>query len=118
MAFANELAITTLIKADSEASDDLKERALRAVQDIPEPVKEPKKPKGDGDVVSLKRAAEILGYKSTRCVRKSLHAGVLRGFYGGGMQQRVTGIVTDSIYQLLGKERKQETDPQPSTTQP
>lgn len=58
-------------------------------------------------MVSLKRAAEILGYKSTRCVRKSLHAGVLRGFYGGGMQQRVTGIVTDSIYQLLGKERPQ-----------
>lgn len=108
MPFANELAITTLIKADSEASDDLKERSLRVIQEIPEPVKEePKKPKGDGDVVSLKRAAEILGYKSTRCVRKSLHAGVLRGFYGGGMQQRVTGIVTDSIYQLLGKERPQ-----------
>lgn len=108
MPFANELALCTLIKNDSEADDALKDRALRAVQDIPEPVKEePKKPKGDGDVVSLKRAAEILGYKSTRCVRKSLHSGVLRGFYGGGMQQRVTGIVTDSIYEHLGKPRPQ-----------
>ena len=94
--FANLAAISTLIQSDPQASDEEKSSALAAVKGTP-----PKR--GDGEVVSFRRAAEILGYRSTKGVRKALHNGILKGFYGGRKQARCTGIVRASIYSAIGR---------------
>ena len=87
--FTHETAIVTLIASDPSATDAEKAAAIAAVAGKPS--------KTDCEVVSFRRAAEILGYKSTKGVRKALHNGVLRGFYGGLKRKRCTGILMSSI---------------------
>lgn len=94
--FANLAAITTLIESDPSATPEEKSSALATLSGV-----NTRKP--DGAVVSFKRAAEILGYRGVRGVRKALHAGILKGYYGGARQQRCTGIVLASINAAIGK---------------
>ena len=99
--FANFPALKTLIETDPSATAEEKSSALAHFtgQTVQKP---------DGEVVSFKRAAEILGYNGVRGVRKALHSGRLKGFYGGARQQRCTGIILASINEALGKCVKSE----------
>ena len=93
--FANLPALKTLIESDPSATSEEKSSALAHFAGETER-------KQDGAVVSFKRAAEILGYNGVRGVRKALHSGRLRGYYGGARQQRCTGIILASIHEALG----------------
>ena len=88
-------AIITLITDDPTATDAEKSAAISAIAGVSHTAIE------DGEVVSFARAAQILGYRSTKGVRKALKAGVLKGYYGGKQQKRCTGIVRASIDSAL-----------------
>ena len=87
--FAHQSALALLITADPLASEAEKATALAAIAGRP--------PQADGEVVSFRRAAEILGYKGPRGVYRALRDGVLQGYYGGKNHKRCTGILMSSI---------------------
>lgn len=91
-------SIEALVGADPTATAKEKAAVLSALARVE---KEPRRTAhAEAEVVSLQEAAEILGYTSTRSVRKALKAGALKGFYGG-RGERVTGITRASIREAL-----------------
>ena len=97
--FTHAKAIAALVGADPTATASEKAAVLTA---LARAEKEPHRQTAhaESEVISLQEAAEILGYKSTRSVRKAVKAGALVGFYGG-KGQRVTGVTRASIRAAL-----------------
>ena len=96
--FTFSKAIAALIGADPTATATEKAAVLTA---LARAEKEPRRrTHAEAEVVSLREAARILGYTSTRSVRKAVKAGALTGFYGGS-GQRVTGVTRASIRAAL-----------------
>ena len=97
--FSYHNAIEALIGADPTATAAEKAAVLTA---LARAEKEPRRrtAHAEAEVVSLREAARILGYTSTRSVRKAIKAGALKGFYGG-KGQRVTGVTRQSIREAL-----------------
>ena len=98
--FTHHKSIEILVAADPTATATEKAAVLSAL------AQSEQKPRrrtthADSEVISLQEAAEILGYKTTRGVRKALKAGALVGFYGGRKGERVTGVTRASIREAL-----------------
>ncbi len=92
-------SIEALVGADPTATATEKATVLTALAQT-ETVPRRRTAHAEAEVVSLQEAAEILGYKTTRGVRKALKAGALTGFYGG-KGERVTGVTRASIRSAL-----------------
>lgn len=97
--FTHLKAIEALVGADPTATATEKAAVLSALAQT-ETVPRRRKSHAEAEVVSLREAADILGYTSTRSVRKAVKAGALVGFYGG-RGQRVTGVTRASIRAAL-----------------
>lgn len=96
--FTYQQAIEALIGSDPTATASEKAAVLSA---LAQTEKEPRRrTQSEAEVVSLQEAARILGYTSTRSVRKAIRAGALVGFYGG-RGERVTGVTRASIREAL-----------------
>ena len=87
-------AIEALIGADPTATAAEKAAVLSALAEAQ------KVSTVESEVVSLADAATMLGYSSTKGVRKAIRAGALKGFYGG-KGKRVTGVTRKSIREAL-----------------
>lgn len=96
--FTYSNAIAALVGADPTATAKEKAEVLSALARAEKETR--RRTHADAEVVSLAEAAEILGYTSTRSVRKALKAGALTGFYGG-KGERVTGVTRASIRSAL-----------------
>lgn len=97
--FTYQQAIEALIGADPTATATEKAAVLSALATAEKKTRR-RTTHADSEVISLQEAAEILGYKTTRGVRKALKAGALKGFYGG-RGERVTGVTRASIREAL-----------------
>ena len=104
--FSYHNAIEALIGADPTATASEKAAVLTALAQT-ETVPRRRTAHAEAEVVSLREAARILGYISTRSVRKAVKAGALTGFYGG-RGERVTGVTRASIRSALSVARQSE----------
>lgn len=105
--FTNNEAIKTLVKSDITASREEKEAVLQAMNGVS------RKNRNDyrdvltsRAVVSFEDAAKMLGYKNRRGVYAAIRHGRLRGYYGGSSGNRASGVVADSICDLLSNGRR------------
>ncbi len=93
--FANRLEIIRAVLEDPVASPAEKDFVIGAV------CGGAKCAIGEARVITFRHAQHLLGYKSTRAVHAAVRAGVLKGYYGGKMGRRASGVLYSSVLEVM-----------------
>lgn len=105
--FANIEAIKTLVKADGSATKEEKNAVLTVIEG--KCVKRTGRTEdmlNDSVVLSFADTAKILGYKNRCGVYAAIRHGRLRGYYGGKAGNRASGVLAESVRELLANGRR------------